>query len=100
MDVISWLEEDLIDILIIGGGYAPWSLPVDAWVEAAQPYDVPIYPCVNMGKESLPLVRGLASNWYRAGAHGLYFWNLGTPFEFMTGDELVETRRRCYALCG
>ena len=100
MDVISWLEEDLIDILIIGGGYAPWSLPVEAWVEVAQPYDVPIYPCVNMGKESLPLVRGLASNWYSAGAHGLYFWNLGTPFEFMTGNELVEARRRCYACVG
>ena len=100
MDVMSWLEEDLIDILIIGGGYAPWSLPVEVWVEAAQPYDVPIYPCVNMGKESLPLVRGLASNWYRAGARGLYFWNLGTPFEFMTGDELVEARRRCYACVG
>ena len=97
MDIVAWLEEDLIDILIIGGGYAPWSLPVETWVEAAQPHGVPVYPCVNMGKELLPLVRGLASNWYRAGADGLYFWNLGTPFEFMTGDELVETRRRCYA---
>ncbi|RKU09070.1 hypothetical protein C6502_13640 [Candidatus Poribacteria bacterium] len=97
MDVSAWLEEDLIDLLIIGGGYAPWSLPVETWVEAAQPHGVPVYPCVNMGKESLPLVRGLASNWYCAGADGLYFWNLGTPFEFMTGDELAETRRRCYA---
>ena len=97
MDVSAWLEQDLIDILIIGGGYAPWSLPVETWVEAAQPHGVPVYPCVNMGKESLPLVRGLASNWYRAGVDGLYFWNLGTPFEFMTGDELVETRHRCYA---
>ena len=97
MDVSAWLEEDLIDILIIGGGYAPWSLPVETWVEAARPHGVPVYPCVNMGKESLPLVRGLASNWYRAGADGLYFWNLGTPFELMTGDELVETRRHCYA---
>ena len=100
MDVAAWLEQDLIDILIIGGGYAPWSLPVETWVEAAKPHGVPVYPCVNMGKESLPLVRGLASNWYRAGARGLYFWNLGTPFEFMTGDELVETRRRCYACVG
>ena len=97
MDVVAWLEEDLIDILIIGGGYAPWSLPAETWVEAAQLYGVPVYPCVNMGKESLPLVRGLASNWYRAGTDGLYFWNLGTPFEFMTGDQLVETRRWCYA---
>ena len=77
MDVAAWLEQDLIDILIIGGGYAPWSLPVETWVEAAQPHGVPVYPCVNMGKESLPLVRGLASNWYRAGVDGLYFWNLG-----------------------
>ncbi len=100
MDVAAWLEEDLIDILIIGGGYAPWSLPVETWVEAARPYGVPVYPCVNLGKESLPLVRGLASNWHRAGARGLYFWNLGTPFEFMTGDEFVETRRRCYACVG
>jgi len=100
MDVSAWLNKDLIDILIIGGGYAPWSLPVETWVEAAQPHGVPVYPCVNMGKESLPLVRGLASNWYRAGVDGLYFWNLGTPFEFMTGDELVETRRRCYACVG
>ena len=97
MDVAAWLEEDLIDILIVGGGYAPWSLPVEMWVEAARAHGVPVYPCVNMGKESLPLVRGLASNWYRAGADGLYFWNLGTPFEFMTGDELIEIRRRCYA---
>jgi hypothetical protein len=42
------------------------------------------------------MVRGLASNWYRAGADGLYFWNLGTPFEFMVGDELTEVRSRCY----
>ena len=97
MDVEAWLRHDLIDILIIGGGYAPWSLPVETWVEEAKPYGVPVYPCVNLGKESLPLVRGLASNWYRVGARGLYFWNLGTPFEFMTGDQLVETRRRCYA---
>ena len=97
MDVSVWLEGDLIDLLIIGGGYAPWSLPVETWVEAARPYGVPVYPCVNIGKESLPLVRGLASSWYRAGVDGLYFWNLGTPFEFMTGDELIEARRRCYA---
>ena len=97
IDIVAWLEQDLIDILIIGGGYAPWSLPVETWVEAARLHGVPVYPCVNMGKESLPLVRGLASNWYRDGADGLYFWNLGTPFEFMAGDELVETRRRCYS---
>ena len=97
MDAVKWLAEDLVDILIIGGGYAPWAVPAQAWVEVARPHGVPVYPCVNQGKESLPVVRGLASNWYRAGADGLYFWNLGTPFEFMTGEALIEARRRCYA---
>ena len=98
MDVKAWLEQDLIDILIAGGGYAPWSLPVEAWVEAARPHGVPVYLCANVGYgPPLPVVRGLASNWYGAGAHGLYFWNLATPFEFMTGDALDEERRRRYA---
>jgi hypothetical protein len=42
-------------------------------------------------------VRGLAANWYAAGAAGLYFWNLGTPFEFTEGNELERTRAACYA---
>ena len=39
----------------------------------------------------------MASNWYRAGADGLYFWNLGTPFEFSSGDDLEQKRAECYA---
>ena len=31
------------------------------------------------------------------GADGVYLWNLGTPFEYKTGQDLVETRRRSYA---
>ena len=88
----------LTDIIIAGGGYSPWRLPAAAWVAAARPHGVPVYPCANVGwGPPLPVARGLAANWYRAGADGLYFWNLATPFEFMTGDELIATRRRCYA---
>ena len=98
MDVQAWLEHDLTDIIIAGGGYSPWRLPAAAWVAAARPHGVPVYPCANVGwGPPLPVARGLAANWYRAGADGLYFWNLATPFEFMTGDELIATRRRCYA---
>ena len=104
MDLQAWLEQDLVDILIAGGGYAPFSLPVEEFVRAARPQGVPVYPCVNQGTADnvsagafLEGVRGLASNWYRAGADGLYFWNLGTPFEFKTGDELLEKRGWCYA---
>ena len=98
MDVQAWLDRDLTDIIIAGGGYSPWRMPAAAWVEAARPHGVPVYPCANVGwGPPLPVARGLAANWYRAGTDGVYFWNLATPFEFMTGDELVAARRRCYA---
>ena len=104
MDIGAWLREDLVDILIAGGGYAPCSLPLAEWVEAGRAHGTPVYPCINLataagvsGGAYLEGVRGLASNWYRAGADGLYFWNLGTPFEFMTGPELIARRESQYA---
>jgi len=101
MDLQTWLDQDLVDILIAGGGYSPHSLPVAQCVNAARPNGVQVYPCINpsgvAADDFLEGVRGLASSWYRAGADGLYFWNLGTPFEYKTGEDLIETRRRCYA---
>ena len=104
MDMQVWLEEDLVDIFIAGGGYAPFSLPVEEFVEAARPHGVPVYPCINMGTagalsggEFLQCVRGLAAYWYRAGAAGVYTWNLGTPFEYKVGQELSEIRDKYYA---
>lgn len=104
MDLATWLEEDLVDILIAGGGYAPFTLPVEEFATAARPHGVPVYPCVNQSMANsvsdgafLEGVRGLAANWYAAGADGLYFWNLGTPFEFKHGDDLEQTRETCYA---
>ena len=104
MDLRAWIKENLVDILIAGGGYAPFSLPVEEFVEAARPHGVTVYPCINTGTagtladgEFLRCVRGLAANWYKAGADGVYTWNLGTPFEFRAGRELDEIRNRYYA---
>jgi hypothetical protein len=104
LDLRNWLEEDLVDILIAGGGYAPFTLQVPEFTELAHQYDVPVYPCINQGAAEnlsrgafLECVRALAANWYRAGADGIYTWNLGSPFEYKTGQDLDETRRRLYA---
>ena len=40
--------------------------------------------------------RGVAANWYRAGADGLFFWNLGTPLEGKSGQDLINTRKLYY----
>ena len=100
LDVKRWVEGDLIDMLIIGGGYAPFTLDVAEYIEIARPRGVPVYPCINAGKvrdDTLVTERALASRWYRDGADGIYTWNLGTPFEYKTGEDLIETRGRSYA---
>ncbi|MCK4849738.1 MAG: hypothetical protein KAT11_00230 [Phycisphaerae bacterium] len=106
LDVQTWLKKDLVDILIAGGGYAPFTLPVEEFVKVAHQYSVPVYPCINRqapqqeqevsGGTITEGIRAVAANWYRAGADGIYFWNLGTPFEYKTGYDLIRTRQRCY----
>ncbi len=104
LDLKGWLEEDLVDILIAGGGYAPFSLPLAEFTAQAHQHGVLVYPCINQGAAAtvsrgnfLEGVRGLASNWFQSGADGIYVWNFGSPFEYKRGKDLVETRRRSYA---
>ncbi len=103
LDVKSWCQEDLIDILIPGLGYAPFTEPVAEFVELAHPHDVKVFPCINrkapqhIDEAHLSEgFRGATSNWYHMGADGVFFWNLGTPLEGMSGDDLVVTRSRYY----
>ena len=104
LDVETWIREDLIDIVVVGLGYAPFSLPLDEFVDLAHQYGVKVYPCINRkAPQQVPeeLVfegfRGVAANWYATGADGVFFWNLGTPFVEKIGDDLVKTRNRYYA---
>ena len=95
LDLATWLQEDLVDIVIAGGGYAPFTLPVSEFIQRCHPYDVPVYPCIRGSGE---YALALASNWHHAGADGVYFWNLGTAFEYKQGDELVQIRKQRYAM--
>ena len=104
LDIKRWMEEDLIDILIPGGGYAPFTIAVEEFTQVARGHGVTIYPCINEGAaeevsegEFTECVRALAANWYEAGADGVYLWNFGTPIEYKTGDELVSIRDKIYA---
>jgi len=96
LDLEAWLEEDLVDILILGGGYAPFTLPVAEFAEIAHQYKVLVYPCLNQNHH-LERTRALAANWYQAGADGIYTWNLGVPFRDMSGADLINTRQISYA---
>ena len=78
IDVETWLREDLVDRLLVGGGYEPYTSPYEELVRLGHDHDVPVYPCINCGLPELgsdAAFRGAASNIYQAGGDGIYLWN-------------------------
>ena len=105
LDVQAWLKQDLVDILIIGGGYSPFSLKLNDIVKVAHRHDVLVYPCINSGPlkdftsvDDLHIAaRAVAMNWRSAGADGVYLWNLGTTFNHDRGQAYLKNRATYFA---
>ena len=85
LDGPGWLKERLLDVLIIGGGYAPFCSAWTEYRDLARKYDVPAYPCFNCSLLAhfghVGLVRGVASNWWHLGAAGVYLFNPFVPVD-------------------
>jgi len=89
LDVETWLEEGLIDRLIIGGLYVSTCTGAEELIELGHRYGVPVYPSfrcdsplfgIGLHKGGEPphgpeAMRGHAANLWNAGADGLYLWN-------------------------
>ena len=96
IDLERWLRDDLLDILVIGSGYQPLSMPSRDLVDLGHAHGVPVYPNIsNSGMEQwggrIEAWRGAASNVWQAGGDGisLFNWFPGAPNDplFMTlGD--------------
>ena len=77
-DIETWLREQLVDRLLTGGGYVCYSTPAEELVTLGHRFEVPVYPCINcpanytLGGNNL---RAAASNFWSAGADGIYLWN-------------------------
>ena len=101
LDVRTWLEEGLVDILIIAGGYMPFSPRIKELIDLAHFHDIPAYPSVDIDAwyseeekvyKASPArdmrhpnafdshcepdkVRAIASNFRALGADGVYLFN-------------------------
>ena len=83
LDVEAWLKEGLIDRMLVGGGYAPFSTEAAGMIALGHEHNTPVYPCLNVPMKSLATsehLRGAAANMWEAGADGLYLWN----FHYLT----------------
>ena len=97
LDLERWLRDDLVDLLIVGGGCFPMAMPIRELIQLGHQYDVPVYPCIDnsamykggfwgggrgpdlLDLSSLKAWRGAAMNIWTAGADGVYLFNCFNP---------------------
>lgn len=90
LDVPTWLEKRLLDVMVTGWGYNPFSAKVEESIELGHRYDVPVYVSINcsciMDKSGhhRERLRGMASTFYRKGADGVYMFNMFVPVDAKT----------------
>ena len=74
LDIKTWLEDGLIDILVVGGTYTYYSIPTTQWAQLAHQHQVPLYLCMYrpQGPER---DRALATYHLQHGADGMYLFN-------------------------
>ena len=82
LDVETWLENDLIDVMTIGGGYAPMAMAsaVGEMAAVGHRYEVPVYPCISASGMRAEFGSGdawcgAAMNALHAGADGVLTFN-------------------------
>ena len=108
LDLIRWMEDDLIDI-ITGGGYfhlEPW----ENLVTLGKQYNVPVYACLSgsrvvdpgqpENKGSIEVWRGEAMNAWNAGISGIYTFNRFNPgdplFRELGSPDVLEELEKVY----
>ncbi|MEO1997133.1 MAG: hypothetical protein ABGZ17_17840 [Planctomycetaceae bacterium] len=88
IDIKAWLQESLVDLLVVGGGYLTFGVRVSELVELGHKHRVPVYPCASQSglyyrpprgkgdKQPVEAWCGVASQFYDQGADGICTFNL------------------------
>jgi hypothetical protein len=88
LDVATWLEEGLVDVLVVGMGYTQYVLKLAEWLDLARPSGVPVYPSINtnahggqwMKLSDRPVyheaLRAASAYYWQEDANGIYLFNL------------------------
>ena len=85
LDVKQWMAEGLVDIVVAGGGFMPFDMPLEEFVAAAQGTGCQVYGCIEHLRPAVdePTVKAIASRFWSAGAAGVYLFNyFGKPPEW------------------
>ena len=83
LDVKTWIREGLVDILIAGGGFIPFDMPFEEFVEAARGTDCDVFGGLELLRfmkrtgptTALDINRAIAMRFWKGGANGLHLFN-------------------------
>ena len=82
LDVEAWIEEGLVDVVVAGGGFMPFEMPIQEFLAAAAGTDCQVYGSLEALRWSVDeeVLRALATRFWDAGVDGIYLFNyFSTP---------------------
>ena len=108
LDAEGWMREGLVDLLIAGGGFIPFDMPIGEFVEAARGTGCRVIGCFEALRPFLDeeMLRAAAARYWRAGVDGLYLFNYySMPGEWkrevlgkLADPEALARCDKCYEL--
>ena len=77
LDVEEWIKKELVDIVIAGGGFIPYSTPIDEFINAAKNTDIKILGCIERLRPTKDddEFRGIAYQYLSKKSDGIYLFN-------------------------
>ena len=109
-DVEQWVKRGYVDFIAIGGGYDPFTMPVQDLIARGHEWGIPVYVCGSSSGMrpgagvtgsriggTIECWRAFAANAWHAGADGLMTFNL---FPNMPGSQATKSARRIWSELG
>ena len=85
LDIVKWVSNGWIDLIIAGDGLKPFSFPLKELIDLGHRFGLPVYSCISMAQfepdntgddRMLERVRAAVSNRWLENPDGIYFFNL------------------------
>lgn len=93
LDAEAWIGEGWVDVLVAGFGFAPFTFPLETWVQLGHRHGIPVYGCIDhlvRATNSVEAMRGAAYRYWEKGADGIYLYNFFDDPLFSASPEEVE----------
>ncbi|MCH2320559.1 MAG: hypothetical protein MK384_02765 [SAR202 cluster bacterium] len=90
LDVTTWIQEELVDVMIAGGGFIPFETPVHEFVAAAEGTGCLIYGAMEALRGTVDelTLRAVAARYLEQGVQGLYLFNFYSMSQEWRNDVL------------